>query len=217
MSQFPLQARSSVSAARTWTTAQDETRGVLQMLLRRYCFLFERRLRVLLLGEGSIATTTRRRGAGGAGAPTRRGRLSIPCRDAEVPRVLVARNRLLKSTFRPRPRVAADTIVQSLSGDADELSDCLNEKDLQMQAFSKAAEGIRTLDLLHGKQLLTPPTRPEIPANMRNPADERHDGFPGIAAKSQRFRQGRDNERVVDYPSSVGIARRRTEPVNYAP
>jgi hypothetical protein len=29
-----------------------------------------------------------------------------------------------------------------------------HEKDLQMQAFPKAAEGIRTLDLLHGKQTL---------------------------------------------------------------
>jgi hypothetical protein len=28
----------------------------------------------------------------------------------------------------------------------------MNEKDLQMQAFLEAAEGIRTLDLLHGKQ-----------------------------------------------------------------
>ena len=67
-------------------------------------------------------------------------------------KVLVARNRLLKSTFRPRMRVAADTIVQSLSGDADALPDCAREKSLQMQAFSEAAEGIRTLDLLHGKQ-----------------------------------------------------------------
>jgi hypothetical protein len=31
-------------------------------------------------------------------------------------------------------------------------ADCAHEKDLQMQAFSEAAEGIRTLDLLHGKQ-----------------------------------------------------------------
>jgi hypothetical protein len=30
--------------------------------------------------------------------------------------------------------------------------DYVNEEDLQMQAFSRAAEGIRTLDLLHGKQ-----------------------------------------------------------------
>jgi hypothetical protein len=27
-----------------------------------------------------------------------------------------------------------------------------HQKDLQMQAFSEAAEGIRTLDLLHGNQ-----------------------------------------------------------------
>jgi hypothetical protein len=32
--------------------------------------------------------------------------------------------------------------------------DCPHEKDLQMQTFSEAAEGIRTLDLLHGKQTL---------------------------------------------------------------
>jgi hypothetical protein len=53
--------------------------------------------------------------------------------------VLVARSRLLESTFRSRPRVAMDTIVRSLSGDADALLDCYNEKDLQMQAFSRAA------------------------------------------------------------------------------
>jgi hypothetical protein len=42
----------------------------------------------------------------------------------------------------------------SVRRDADALGDCPNEKGLQMQAFSEAAEGIRTLDLLHGKQTL---------------------------------------------------------------
>jgi hypothetical protein len=42
----------------------------------------------------------------------------------------------------------------SVRHDADALGDCLYEKDLQMQTFSEAAEGIRTLDLLHGKQTL---------------------------------------------------------------
>jgi hypothetical protein len=42
----------------------------------------------------------------------------------------------------------------SVRGDADAPSDCRDEKDLQMQAFCEAAEGIRTLDLLHGKQTL---------------------------------------------------------------
>jgi hypothetical protein len=37
-------------------------------------------------------------------------------------------------------------------GDANAPADCANEKGLQMQAFLEAAEGIRTLDLLHGKQ-----------------------------------------------------------------
>jgi hypothetical protein len=41
---------------------------------------------------------------------------------------------------------------ESVRPDAEEQGDCRNEKDLQMQAFSEAPEGIRTLDLLHGKQ-----------------------------------------------------------------
>jgi hypothetical protein len=34
----------------------------------------------------------------------------------------------------------------------DALAACPNEKGLQMQAFSEAADGIRTHELLHGKQ-----------------------------------------------------------------
>jgi hypothetical protein len=44
--------------------------------------------------------------------------------------------------------------AQWVPGDANAPADCTYEKDLQMRAFSRAAEGIRTLDLLHGKQLL---------------------------------------------------------------
>jgi hypothetical protein len=43
---------------------------------------------------------------------------------------------------------------ESVRPDAEEQGDCRNEKDLQMQAFSRAADGIRTHDLLHGKQTL---------------------------------------------------------------
>jgi hypothetical protein len=43
---------------------------------------------------------------------------------------------------------------ESVRPDADEQGDYSNEKGLQTQAFSRAAEGIRTLDLLHGKQTL---------------------------------------------------------------
>jgi hypothetical protein len=43
-------------------------------------------------------------------------------------------------------------IVRSLSADADAPADCAHEKDLQMQVFSRAADGIRTHDLLHGNQ-----------------------------------------------------------------
>jgi hypothetical protein len=42
----------------------------------------------------------------------------------------------------------------SVRHDADAPADRTHQKDLQMQAFSEAAEGIRTLDLLHGKQTL---------------------------------------------------------------
>jgi hypothetical protein len=41
----------------------------------------------------------------------------------------------------------------SVRREADAQADCAREKGLQMQAFSRAADGIRTLDLLHGKQL----------------------------------------------------------------
>jgi hypothetical protein len=44
--------------------------------------------------------------------------------------------------------------VRRVSDDADAQTDCRDEKDLQMQAFSEAADGIRTHDLLHGKQTL---------------------------------------------------------------
>jgi hypothetical protein len=103
----------------------------------------------------SAATTDNAEGAGGADRLP--GAVDLDplqgCRSSEV---LVVRNRLLKSTFRPRPRVATDTIVQLWSGDADALLDCYTKKDLQIQAFSRAAEGIRTLDLLHGKKYVKP-------------------------------------------------------------
>ena len=67
------------------------------------------------------------------------------------------------------------------------------------RASVEAAEGIRTLDLLHGKQLLTRPERLEMPANQRIRGQNAGDGIPGIAARWQGFRQGNDNEAVVDH------------------
>jgi hypothetical protein len=58
-------------------------------------------------------------------------------------------------------RVAAGPVSVRL--DANAPADCPIEKDLQMQAFSKAAEGIRTLDLLHGKQNVWFPFAPRFP------------------------------------------------------
>jgi hypothetical protein len=46
------------------------------------------------------------------------------------------------------------TTTQWLPGDANAPADCAHKKDLQIQAVFEAAEGIRTLDLLHGKQTL---------------------------------------------------------------
>jgi hypothetical protein len=43
---------------------------------------------------------------------------------------------------------------ESVRPDADAQADCPGKKGLQMQAFLRAADGIRTHDLLHGKQTL---------------------------------------------------------------
>jgi hypothetical protein len=40
----------------------------------------------------------------------------------------------------------------SVRREADAQADFAHDKDLQIQAFCEAAEGIRTLDLLHGKR-----------------------------------------------------------------
>jgi hypothetical protein len=42
--------------------------------------------------------------------------------------------------------------TQWLPVDANAPADCVHENDLQMQVFLRAADGIRTHDLLHGKQ-----------------------------------------------------------------
>jgi hypothetical protein len=80
-------------------------------------------LRVLLLDERCIATPDKAEGCrwGTCHHPRGRSRSSAGRRSSKV---LVARNRLPESTFRPRMRVAADTIVRSLSGVADAPLDC---------------------------------------------------------------------------------------------
>jgi hypothetical protein len=44
----------------------------------------------------------------------------------------------------------------SVRREANAPADYAHKKGLQMQAFSEAAEGIRTLDLLHGNRLGNP-------------------------------------------------------------
>src|SRR5215217_4575043 len=79
------------------------------------------------------------------------------------------------------------------------LAAAAHEKGLQMQAFSEAADGIRADDLLHAKKLLSRPERLVTPANQRIRGQDAGDGLPAIAARSQGFRQGNDNEAVVDH------------------
>jgi hypothetical protein len=60
-----------------------------------------------------------------------------------------------------------------LSCDPDAPAACDNEKDLQMQAFPEAADGIRTHDLLHGKQNLESQASQESPAKYGFPSYRR--------------------------------------------
>jgi hypothetical protein len=55
-------------------------------------------------------------------------------------------------------------------GDANAPADCTYEKGLQMLTFSEAAEGIRTLDLLHGKQNVRSRASQESPGKEQFPS-----------------------------------------------
>jgi hypothetical protein len=50
----------------------------------------------------------------------------------------------------------------SVRREADAQADCAHEKDPQTRAFLRAADGIRTLDLLHGKQNVGDGLGPEL-------------------------------------------------------
>jgi hypothetical protein len=167
---------------------------------------------VLLLDEGSTATTDKAEGAGGAGAPTRRARLSIVCRDAEVPRCWVARNRLLKSN----PLVSADlqAFREVLRWGA---TACHAERSRVRipSAASKrpACAGLfrcssRAVRLRHRTM-----TRQSCPRQLADAGRNasRQDGLPRIARKYQGFRQGTDSQdggdsgrQAVVPPSRVG-------------
>jgi hypothetical protein len=51
-------------------------------------------------------------------------------------------------------RVRSATSPDSVRRDAEGPADCTHQEGPEIQAFSRAADGIRTHDLLHGKQLL---------------------------------------------------------------
>src|SRR5215218_4713000 len=71
------------------------------------------------------------------------------------------------------PAAGHAAATQSLPGDADAPADCVHEKGLQMHTFSRAAEGIRTLDLLHGKQNVRSRASQESPAKHGFPSCRR--------------------------------------------
>jgi hypothetical protein len=85
-----------------------------------------------------------------------------------------------------RGRFAAGPV--SVRREADAPADGPNEKDLQMQAFPRAAEGIRTLDLLHGKQgpglgaaRNIPANTPLLPRERVPPMSGFHRGITGVS------------------------------------
>ena len=79
-----------------------------------------------------------------------------------------------------RPDGAPFAGPQWVHTDADALADWGDEEGLQMQAFLRAAEGIRTLDLLHGKQSVKCRFCVDIPANGRFLVTEGREWLPGI-------------------------------------
>jgi hypothetical protein len=56
-----------------------------------------------------------------------------------------------------------------------------------MQAFREAADGIRTHDLLHGKQTVVEGMTYNVPANMRFPRVCAQPGCLGFHADSRQF------------------------------
>jgi len=75
----------------------------------------------------------------------------------------------------------------SVRREADEQADWAHEKDLQMQAFSKAADGIRTHDLLHGKQYVAFRMSQKLLHNIGFRAGTCRRRFPAFTAKSREF------------------------------
>jgi hypothetical protein len=117
-----------------------------------------------------------------------------PLRDAEVPRcwslgIACQRAPSDRGCESPRTRLSGHCPVSQTHYST------ANEKVLQMQAFSEAAEGIRTLDLLHGKQNL--PRR----FRMNMPAKQGVSGHPGPSTASRHFPGNHGGFRTETGPS----------------
>ena len=90
--------------------------------------------------------------------------------------------------------------------DADAQADCAHEKDLQMQAFSEAADGIRTHDLLHGKQSVGFRVRADIACKLKlSPVWMFCCNSPAFHASSRGFRHPGGTRTAADTPGRHGI------------
>jgi hypothetical protein len=98
-------------------------------------------------------------------------------------------------------------ITEWLPVDANAPADRAHKKDLQMQAFSQAADGIRTHDLLHGKQRVGFRFAPRFPCKRRV---LRSEGRAPIPQLSPRDHGGLGTEWVPSRrESGCPVARRR--------
>jgi hypothetical protein len=85
----------------------------------------------------------------------------------------------------PRRELPPDT--PRLPVDADAPADCAHKKDLQIQAFCEAAEGIRTLDLLlASRTCLADSTRIRLQTGGFWPPTD-YEGFPAFTGDSREF------------------------------
>jgi hypothetical protein len=86
-----------------------------------------------------------------------------------------------------RARGAATAGTHWVPVDANAPAGCAHQKGLRMQAFSRAAEGIRTLDLLHGKQSLRQRRVTGSPCKWTVFLAERRRRSPSFTARSRGF------------------------------
>jgi hypothetical protein len=98
---------------------------------------------------------------------------------------------------------------ESVRPDADAQADCARKKALQILTFPRAADGIRTHDLLHGKQNVCFLFGADIPCKRdRSGVSMPCSGSPAFTGSSRGFRHPRGTRCE---PPEPGNGRRRAE------